>query len=303
MAFDVLKWLKEDLGVDEAVTTELAPKLTPFAAKIESGYLRQADYSRQMNELNAKIKTDADALQAAQTQLDAQIAEWATVEAAGKTATAKMRADMEAAQNDVLRLQQVLRKTADQTGLKYDDLVAGVQVDTKPPKDDKTVAPDMSKYIDRDQYNALSRMALLVPAQLDRIQREHHELTGEWLNPEEIVAEVQARAATKGNTKSLELRDIWEEKYQIPEKRTAKAKKEHDEEIAAAEKRGAERAMSEATLPGGGTPSQGHHSPIFRQEHKPVLQRPAAGQPNAAAVSALRSGKYRQAPVGAPAAK
>ena len=304
MAIDVLKWLKEDMGFSDEQVAIASPLFVPKADVLDKGYLRQADYSRQMNELNAKIKTDSDALQAAQTNLDAQIAEWATVEAGGKAASAQMRTDMEAAQNDVLRLQQVLRKTAEQTGLKYDDLVKGIEVKTVPAKaDDKVLAPDMSGYVTRDQYNALTRMSLLVPAQLDRIQREHFDLTGEYINPEEIVAEVQARAATKGNTKSLELRDIWEEKYEIPAKRTAAAKKTHDEEISAAEKRGADRAMSESMLPGGGSPSGGHHSPVFRQEHKPVLQRPAAGVPNQAAVSALRDGKYRQPAVGAPAAK
>jgi len=303
MAIDVLKWLKEDMGFSDEQVALASPLFTPKADVLDKGYLRQADYSRQMNELNAKIKTDSDALQAAQTNLDAQIAEWATVEAGGKAASTQMRTDMEAAQNDVLRLQQVLRKTAEQTGLKYDDLVKGIEVSVPPKKDDKVLAPDMSGYVTRDQYNALTRMSLLVPAQLDRIQREHFDLTGEYINPEEIVAEVQARAAAKGNTKSLELRDIWEEKYQIPEKRAAAATKKHDEEITAAERRGADRALSEASLPGGGSPSSGHHSPVFRQAHAPVLQRPAASVPNQAAVSALRDGKYRQSPVGAPVAK
>lgn len=303
MALDVVKWLKEDLGLDDAIIADVGPKLTPVAGKIEAGYLRQSDYSKQMDALKAQIKTQQDELAAANERLAAEVAEWAVVQAKGKDATEKMRTDMEAAQNDVLRLQQALRKTATDHQLNYDDLVKGI--DVKPPVkvDDKTNVIDTSKFVGTDQHAALTRMALRLPAQLAAIQHEHHELTGEWLNPETIIAEIETRAGTPRNAKSLEARDVWEELHGIPAKREAKAKEKHDKEIADAEARGAERARSESQLPNGGAPPVGQHAPVFRQEHKSVLQRPSAGVPNQSAVTALRSGKYRQPPAGAPAAK
>jgi len=300
---EIKKWLMEDMGFTEKEITEqkLIEAFTPDRiAKLEEGYMRQSDYDKSQNELKAEIKKQSDDLAAAQQRLDAEVAEWATVQASGRQATDKMRTDLEAAQNDVLRFQQVLKKTADSAGLNYDDLVKGIE--PKPPvKKDEPPPFDESKFVSRDSYQALVNMALHTPAILDRIQREHFELTGEYVNPEEIVAEVQTRAKTKGNQKSLELRDVWEEKYGIAEKRTAKAKKDHDEEIAAAEKRGREAAMSEAALPGGGQMPVGSHAPIFRGERKSVLERPQPQVASQAAVTALRTGKYRQPAAGAPA--
>lgn len=301
---EIKKWLMEDMGFSEEEITkgDLVTLFTPRVVKLEEGFMRQSDYDKLTNEHKATIKTQQDELQAAQKRLDEEVAEWAVVQANGKQATDKMRTDYEAAQNDVLRLQQALQRTATTHGLNYDDLVKGIEVKT-PVKKDEPPPVDTSKFVTLEQYQALGRMAITVPAQLDRIQREHFELTGEYINPEELTAEVMTRSGTKGNQKSLELRDIWEEKYDIKAKRDAKAKKDHDDEIAAAEKRGREAALSEAALPGGAPPSTGHHSPVFRREHTPALQRPTAGLPNQAAVTALRSGKYRQQPAGAPAGK
>jgi hypothetical protein len=303
---EIKKWLMEDMGFSEQGITDqkLVEAFTPRLDKLEGAVMRQQDYDRVMNEHKVAIKTQQDELQAAQTRLDAEVAEWATVQANNGKITEKMRTDFEAAQADVLKLQQVLQRTATATGLNYDDLVKGIEVKTPVAAPPPVAAVDTSKFVSVDQYQALSRMALQVPAQLDRIQREHFELTGEYINPEELTAEVMTRAGDKHNKKSLELRDIWEEKYSIPEKRTAKAKEAHDAEISAAEQRGREAAMSEASLPGGAPPGVGHHSPVFKATHTPALQRPQAGLPNQSAVSALRTGKYRQAPpAGAPAAK
>ena len=301
---EIKKWLMEDMGFTEKEITDqkLVEAFTPDrVAKLEDGYMRQSDYDKSQNELKADVAKQQADLKTAQTNLDTEVAEWATVQAGGKKATDQMRTDLDAAQNDVLRFQQALKRTAEANGLNYDDLVKGIEV--KPVvKPDVTPVPfDESKFVTRESYLALTNMALLVPAQLDRIQREHFDLTGEYLNPEDLVAEVQERARTKGNTKSLELRDIWEEKHGIAEKRTAKTKKEHDDEIAAAEKRGREAAYSESALPGGGATPVGSHAPIFRGDRKSVLERPQPQVASQAAVTALRSGKYRQPPVGAPA--
>lgn len=301
---EIKKWLMEDMGFseDEITKGDLVTLFTPRVVKLEEAFMRQSDYDKLTNEHKTAIKTQQDELQAAQKRLDEEVAEWAVVQANGKQTTDKMRTDYEAAQNDVLRLQQALQRTATTHGLNYDDLVKGIEVKT-PVKKDEPPPIDTSKFVSLDQYHALGRMAITVPAQLDRIQRDHFDLTGEYLNPEDLTNEVLSRSAAKGNTKSLELRDIWEEKYDIKAKREAKAKETHDAEIAAAEKRGREAALSEAAIPGGSPTTTGHHSPVFRREHTSALQRPAAGLPNQSAVSALRSGKYRQQPVGAPAGK
>jgi len=305
MALDVLKWLKEDMGFSDQEITDnkLVDAWTPRAEKIEKGILRQQDYSTRMNALQVDLQKQTETLSAAQANLDAEVAEWATLKASGKKLSDKQVADLDTAQADVLRLQQALRKTATDAGLDPDAILKAVD-GTLPvlPVVDKTPPIDMSKYVTNERYQALVNMALLVPAQLDRIQREHFDLTGEYLNPEELTAEVQARAADPRNKKSLELRDIWEEKYEIGTKRTAKSKATYDAAITAAEKRGEERALSESALPGGGVMPVGSHAPVFRSERKSVLERPQPGQRMQAAVTALRTGKYRSPVPGAPAA-
>jgi len=303
---EITKWLKEDMGFsdDEIKDQKLVEAFTPRVDKLSDGYMRQSDYDRVQNEAKAELKTQSDALIAAQSRLDAEVAEWATVQANGKGVTDKMRTDLDAAQAERLRLEQVLRKTATDAGLNPDDVMKGIVAAPAPKKDDAPPPIDTSKFVTREQYQLLANMALQAPAQLDRIQREHFDLTGEYLNPEELVAEVQSRAGTRGNQKSLELRDIWEEKYEIPAKREAKSKAKYDADIAAAETRGREAAYSESALPGGGVHPVGKHAPIFAAgaERKSVLQRPQPGQGSQAAVTALRSGKYRQAVPGAPPA-
>ncbi len=308
MALDIKKWLMEDMGFSEQEIADnhLVDAFTARAERVEKGYLRQSDYSTKMNALQSTITQQTADLTSAQQRLDAEVAEWATVQASGRQMTEKMRADLDAAQADRLRLEQVLRKTAEQAGLNPDDLLKGI-APAPPPVAPAPPPPaiDPANFVNRADYQRLARMALLVPAQLDRIQREHHDLTGEYLNPEELTAEVEARASTRGNTRSIELRDIWEEKHDIPAKRAAKSKATYDAAILDAEKRGAERALTESALPGGGVHPVGKHAPIFQRAtngaaRTSVLQRPQPGTRTADAVTALRTGKYRQPSVGAP---
>jgi hypothetical protein len=110
---------------------------------------------------------------------------------------------------------------------------------------------------------------------------------------------LQTRASTKGNQKSLDPRVIWEELHKVPEVRTEHAKKEHDAEIAAAEQRGREAALSESVLPGSHT-APGTHAPIFgNKTRESALKRPQPGETVRNAAAAFRTGKYRQGKEGA----
>ncbi len=60
MAFDIEKWLKEDMGFDATTATELAGKFQPKADALEKGYLRQADYTRKTQELAASRREWAE---------------------------------------------------------------------------------------------------------------------------------------------------------------------------------------------------------------------------------------------------
>jgi hypothetical protein len=137
---------------------------------------------------------------------------------------------------------------------------------------------------------------LSVPAELAAIAQEHFDLTGERLDTRPLVADLKARIAKK---QPADLRAIWEEKYQVPEKRTAATKAKYDADIAAAEARGREAARSERELPG--QHPAGQHSPVFTGIHgESKVARPQPGQNTRGFADSLRSRKY--APQVQPAA-
>lgn len=290
MAFDVKKWLKDDMGFSDAEVAEMAPKLEPKAAEIEKGYLRQSDYSKHMNGL----KIEQDKLAKANENLNAEMVAMAQLQADGGKVTAKMRTDLEKAQQDVLRLTQTVTKVATDAGLDPEEVLKGtaVVVPVVAP-----VAPDLTGYLKSEDFNKhaqqLANIALTLPAELMAIAQEHFDLTGERLDTRTIVAEIQTRAGSRNNQKSLNPREIWEETHAVGEKRTAKTKAEFDAAIKAAEARGAESALSQQQIPGSHTP-EGRHSIVFTQPHKSAVERPQPGNTVSAAVAAMRSHKYRE---------
>lgn len=295
MAIDPVKWLKEDMGFSDDEVKELAPKFAgEKLTKLEGGYLRQSDYSKQMDALK-KAQTD---LAAANDRLNTEMAEWATVQANGEQITKKMRDDLDAAQLKVTQLTSRVTRIATDAGLDAAKALEGIdQVIPPTKKDDVPQLPDLSGYARRDDLGGLANMALTLPAELQSIADEHFDLTGKRLDTRTIVKEIQTRATTKGNTKSLDPREIWEEAHKIGDLREARDKKAHDDEIAAAVERGRQQAASEYATPG--QAPAGRHAPAFRvgedgKTRESVLHRPQPGTGTNAAVSALRSGKYRQ---------
>jgi len=289
------QWMKADLALTDDEAKILDPLLTEDRArKLDEGHLRQADYSKKMNELGGA----QDAQKKAEEKLEAEIAEWATVQANGEQVTKKMREDMEAAQLSVTKLQQRVRVIATDAGMDPEKALEGINVVVK--KEEAPAAPDLTGYVKagdlHTQLGSLAAMALRLPAIFSKIGREHRVLTGQDLDEQAIVTELEKRAQTKGNSRSLDPIAIWEELHGIPEKRTVAAKKTHDDEISAAEARGREAALSEASVPG--QQPQGRHAPVFQtseagKTRESVLKRPQPGTIVNAAVSALRTGKYR----------
>lgn len=290
MAFDVSKWLKEDMGFSDDEIKDLAPKFTPKADVLDKGYLRQSDYSKNMDGLK-KAQTD---LAAANDRLTAEMAEWATVQAANEPITKKMRDDLEKAQLKVTQLTSRVERIATDAGLDPAKALEGIDQVVPPKKDDQPPV-DLSGYVKTGDLGGLANMALTLPAELQSIADEHFDLTGKRLDTRTIVREIQARAGTRGNQKSLDPREIWMEQHNIQTLRDDRSKKQHDDEISAAEARGREAALSEMAVPGSTPP--GRHAPVFHttsgKPRESVLQRPQPGTTVNAAVGALRSGKYR----------
>lgn len=281
-----------DLGFSGTDLDELAPKFsTPErAAALEKSVKRQSDYSRAMDAGRAEIAAKQAELQAKEQQLVGEASEWAQLTAQEKAASGTLRQQLEQTQAEALRHRQQLERLAQEAGVDPKTLVgdAPVAVVTKPTETAPAFDP---KYASAESIGALARMSLQLPAQIADLKDEHFALTGQRLNTTALVAEMERRASTKGNTKPVDLRAIWEETHAIGQVRqdaeAARVKALED----AAFTRGREAALTEQHLPPGAVPT-GRHAIVFGQRES-VLKRPQPGEGLQAAVNAFKTGKYR----------
>jgi hypothetical protein len=289
-AFDLKTWLTE-IGIGGDDLSLIETKLAPAAGKIQSGYLAQADYSRKMDEV-AKLQRD---IEAKDQRLAAEAAEWAGMTATEQAANKTLKASIDKLEGQKLALTQRLRATAEGAGIDPTPLLADLDAAPVTKSNEPAAsAVDLSKYVTGEQHAALAGMAVRLPAQLMAIAREHRALTGEDVNEEAIIQEIETRARTRGNQKSLNPREVWEEMHGIPAKRAEKQEAGIQARIDAAKEEGRMEAISQAALPGGSP--RGRVAPVFtRAGHgESKLQRPQPGQGISSAVSAFESGKYRQ---------
>lgn len=294
MAFDIKNWLKTDLQMSDEDIALVETKLAPKAQIIESAVLRQQDYSAKM----ADVQRLQGEIRAKDDRLTAEATEWASLTAAEKATNEPLRRSIEALEVQKLQLTQRLTSVATQAGIDPKTALEGLETEpvTKPAPA-PAPAVDTSKFVDREAFNGIAAMALELPALLSEIADEHRELVGARLDQRAIVREIQSRAATRGNVKSLDPRQVWEEMHEIPAKRAARETERYNAAISAAKEEGRMAALTEASIPGA-TPV-GRHSPVLvRPGHESVLKRPQPGVGLQGAVSAFTSGKYRN---GAPA--
>lgn len=292
------EWLKEIGFTDDEVGTMKATYTPERMIKIAEGYMRQTDYDRTMDEGHAELTTAQTDLAAANTRLNAEMAEWATVQRNGKEASTKLQTDLEAAQTRVTDLTSRVTKLATEAGVDPKTILGDVEP-VKPMKDTK---PDMTGYVKTDDLEAeinkrlggLASGILDVPAELFQLGQEHQKLFGEPLDTRPIVAEIKKRAGTANNQESLDPRAVWEDLHDVVDKREKVATATHDAEITAAVERGRTEMASEQALPGS-TTVPGRHAAIFGdKDRKSALERPQPMTTVNTAAAALSSGKYRQ---------
>lgn len=291
MGFDLKGFLK-DLGAtpEEEKILEGALGTPERLAALEKNQLRLSDYSKHMDGLKKEQTKLADA----QKRLDAEAAEWASLSASEKESATKLRTDLEATQAKVLSLTQRVTRIASDAGLDPSKALEGIDQTPAPKVEPKVDPIDRSKFVGADQFGSMSEYLFNLSIELPLIAQEHFDLTGERLDTRALKQEISTRATQKGA--NLDPRAIWSEKYDIQAKRDAKTAAARTAEIEQAEKRGFERARSEAALPV--PPSQGMHSPVLRTvdgaPRKSVLERPVPESGVRSAAQALATGKYRQ---------
>ena len=292
-------WLKE-LGFSAEKVEQLAAEFTAAQmTKIAEGYARQSDYDRAFNANKAEIERQQADLAAANQRLNEEMAAFAVMQQEGGQITQKMRDDLDKAQQQALKLKQKLERVATDAGMDVTAVLKDVDVQVvQPTTTPQTPAFDASKFVSADDYQRsvaqLANMALTLPAELQQIQYEHQQLFGKQIDTREIVAELQKRASTRGNTKSLDPRAVWEELHGVPAARTAADQKRFDDAIAAAKAQGAQEALSQASIPGATHVPGKPTSPVLGTRQS-ALNRPQPGTTASNAAAAFRSGKYRTA--------
>ncbi len=293
MAFDIKKFLAEDLKLNEAELAAVLPTMTADrVAAIEANIGLRADLSAG----NDSIKKVQGELATANERLNNEMAEWASLSAKEKTEATELRTSLEAARVRATQLETRLTTLAQQHGVDPKPLLDGAVVVPEPKKHVAQDDPD-PRYISTTAYAQGLSYAIDLPAALIDIQDQHRELTGERLDTRALTAEIKERAKKGGEVDPFK---VWEEKYGIAEKRTVKAKADYDRDMAAAEARGEERVRTQQALPTASTP--GRHAPAFgRRDDKGAIQprtsalnRPAPMSTAMNAAAALASGKYRK---------
>jgi hypothetical protein len=296
MAFDVAKWLKDEMKFSDAEATEMAAKFSgERASALEAGYASASDRATIAANRDDANRVKAD-LEAKTAKLNAEIAEWATLTTAEKGQADDLRASLEASQAEVLRVRQVAERVAAQAGVDLKTLLPAEPV----KKVEEPVKFDTSKFVDRDTFSTLSRYTLEASAAMPYIAEEHRELTGKRLDTRTLMAEIQKRA-TQPNA-VMDPVKIWEEMHSIPALRETKAAEARAAEISAAETRGEERARSSMAVPGAHQTRSVRPSPVLsvRQENgqfatrTSALKRPIPQSTVMSAASAFRSHKYRE---------
>ena len=285
MAFDTRAWLK-DLGFTETEILDLEPRFVSRADTLEKHQLRQADYSRFVNEYKTKNDTLAADYKTKNDQLTQEMADWASVQATTANEQQQKQTALDSLEQDKLKLTQAVTRLAEQAGVDPKTVLGGELPPPKPKDEPKPFDP-------APVYGAIGGVTdflLGMMGSMPAMAAEHYKLFNESLDTRKIVEEVKARAAKK---EAVDPVQIWETLYDIPAKREAARVKTHDDEIKAAEQRGREAARSEAAIPG--TQAPGIHAPIFHG-HESALKRPQPGGNTAKFAQALASGKYRQAP-------
>ncbi len=292
MAFDTKKWLVEEMGFTAEQAETLAPQFADRSEKLEKGYLRQSDYSKQMNDLG---KTKAD-LASANDKLTKEMAEWAALTADEQKRAGDLRAELDASQERIFKLTQKATRLAEDSGIDPKTILGDDPLPDK-PKEKPVAAFDPAPL--HQQIGGLADYMLTLNAELPAIAQEHFELTGERLDTRAFVAGI--RADLKANkTDNLDPVKRWESAFGIAEKRSTKSAEGLKAQLDAAREEGRVAARSEAMLPNTRPVGQGG-SPVFRTAGQAgsKLTRPQPTDHMAGARAALASGKYRSGGNGA----
>jgi hypothetical protein len=307
-----LETFVKELGLPEDKAKAVLGAIGSDGATLEkfgAHVLRQADYSAKLNELateKTRLEADFQKKREEEDRFHAGVASWKTAkekEVADRMAqaTADAEAKLNAARDKVKSL--VARGAVLEDDVK--DLLTAPTATTTTRTDDQPRDAN-GKYLSREEFQNEASFFLRIPGLVTSMEREYFRMFGNdapapnW----ELVME-----SAKKIKSAQPMRDAFEQTYKLPEKRAEIAKKQHDDDIAAAEKRGAEAARSKMLaenpeISGRTVSRERPGSPILdrgraqMEEMKKAGKAPASDHASrdtvSAAVAAFNDGKYRQ---------
>jgi hypothetical protein len=312
MALDLKAWLIEQ-GVPAVKVDDIIPMLaaTPFATNVEKsiGTIDNLTLrAQQVKDRETALATAQAAHADAEQRLNLEMVDWAEKQNAGGAITEQMRRDMAAAQAEVTRLKSIVTSKATELGLDPKTIIGDPDPAPQPQPHPAPGPAGITDEVLNQRLGSYAQFQMMLAREMPRLQHEHQELTGEWLDPGTIISEFESRAsdtlnrdrATGQFKKPLDLRAIWEEKFAIPAKRAARDAATREAEREAAREEGRQEMRSQQALPG--QAPQGRHSPVLRSAGDPANVSKAPRPSQAAvsdrvskAASALATHKYRQA--------
>ena len=300
MAFELQEWMKElELTDDQRKVLEPIVSQEKVQAKLKGKYedgLRQADYSRSMNDLTEKTKELEARIAQKEADLDTHekgLVKWKGT--ADKTLVQR-QTELTKAQQELANTRQAMDRIAADYSIDratYGITAAPVGGNGNPPATVQTEVSLDGKYVSAEDFKkAVSEVQLFpqVAAELQDLSAEHQELFGKPLRKSrDLVADAVKR--------NVPIRQVWEEVHKVPEKReevTRVTQEQHDETIREEERT---KVRSELRLPTPRPELPG--SPVLTGQLKPPGQTQLSPQSSRAAidaaVAAYGAGKYRKA--------
>jgi hypothetical protein len=290
---DDQKIVLEKLGSEKALS------------KVGSSIMAQRDYSKGMDELKAeKTRLEAD-LQKKIADEDKKSEDYARSLGTWKTDKEKVLNDAiaarEAAEARLTAVQSKIKEIAPSYAIPESELSSVLNPPASAATTHRSDPPreaDTGKFVSKDDFNSTVMNYAKLPAIIFDLGQQHLQLFGPNAPPPDFSALMEEAPKNK-----LTLKQMWEQKFKVPERRAAIAKETHDKEIADAEKRGAESERTKllAENPGAAATVRretGGGSPILDIARKHAKDAPPNAAPSPmrgieAAISAFNQGTYR----------
>jgi hypothetical protein len=202
-------------------TTLAAPEALDFIGR---SALRQADYDRLMNQTKTQLSSKMQEIQGYEQSL-------ATWRGQTEAQVAQVQAELNKARAEAQRIRQV----AYSYNLTDEDLGAPVAPATTPPGVDPTQSGtkmtdtpkpfSIDDVLTNEKFQELSQMFTLLPAEVADITAEHVRLFG--AQPDKM-----REITNKALAERRPLRDVWEETYEVSDKREDLKKVAFEAEVA-----------------------------------------------------------------------